>query len=127
MAKHPAPFDLPGPASDSTLAQRFTLDPFHILQRPPDASTRELDLAAAELIAALERGAPEAGRYYTPLGPRARDAELVDQAADELSDRERRIVHEVWARLPVRTQPVLPPAAPAPWSGGERALGWRQR
>lgn len=112
---------------DSAMARHFTCDPFHVLQAPPTANRRELDGAAAELLAALARGVPGAHHYPTPLGERARDPDLVNAAADELRDRERRIVHEVWAKLPVRSRAVAPPTAPAPWLGGERALGWRSR
>jgi hypothetical protein len=112
---------------DSAMARHFTCDPFHVLQAPPTANRRELDGAAAELLAALASGVPGAHRYPTPLGERARDSELVNAAALELRDRESRVVHEVWAKLPVRSRAVAPPAAPAPWLGGERALGWRSR
>jgi hypothetical protein len=109
------------------MAGHFTCDPFHVLQAPPHANRRELDGAAAALLEALARGLPGARRYPTPLGDRARDPELVNAAAHELHDRESRVVHEVWARLPVRSRAVDPPPAPAPWTGGERAFGWRSR
>src|SRR5690349_18417584 len=97
------------------MARHFTADPFHVLQTPPGANRRELDGAAAELLDALARGV------------RARDPEVVNAAAHELHDRENRIVHEVWAKLPTRARAVVAPPAPAPWAGGERAFGWRSR
>jgi hypothetical protein len=115
------------PDDDPELAQRFTKDPFFVLEAAPTATRRELDAVAAALIHALERGEWDAARYPTPLGERIRDAGSVKAAAHELRDPERRIVQEVWARLPVRWQPIAPPPAPAPWCGGDRALGWRRR
>ncbi|HWB74929.1 MAG TPA: hypothetical protein VG755_08230 [Nannocystaceae bacterium] len=121
------PVDPPRARDDSTMARHFTADPFHVLQTAPGANRRELDGAAAELLDALARGVPGAERYETPLGERARDPEVVNAAAHELHDRENRIVHEVWAKLPTRARAVVPPPAPAPWAGGERAFGWRSR
>jgi hypothetical protein len=109
------------------MAQRFTLDPFVVLQAAPTASRRDLDDVALRLLEALAAGLPGADRYPTPLGPRRRDPEVVSAAAAELRDRERRIVHEVWARMPVRESPVEPPPTAPVWTGGERALGWRSR
>lgn len=109
------------------MARRFTKDPFFVLEAPLSATRRELDAVAARLLGALAQGEPGATRYPTPLGERARDAGTVKAAAHELRESETRIVQEVWARLPVRWRPIEPPAAPAPWRGGERALGWRRR
>jgi hypothetical protein len=109
------------------MAQRFTLDPFVVLQAAPTASRGDVESVAVRLLEALAAGLPGADRYPTPLGPRQRDPEVVSAAAAELRDRERRIVHEVWARMPVREVAVEPaPTAPA-WTGGDRALGWRSR
>lgn len=130
---HDAPVDSdladgPGPARDDTaMAQRFTLDPFIVLQAAPTASGHDLDGVAMRLLEALAAGLPGADRYPTPLGPRRRDPETVTAAALELRERERRIVHEVWARMPVREQPVESAASAPAWAGGERALGWRPR
>jgi len=109
------------------MAQRFTLDPFTVLQAAPTASRAELDGTATRLLEALAAGLPGADRYPTPLGPRQRDPDIVTAAAAELRDRERRIVHEVWARMPVRSAEVEPPPTGPTWTGGERALGWRSR
>ncbi|MFO0633197.1 MAG: hypothetical protein U0168_10130 [Nannocystaceae bacterium] len=108
------------------MAQRFTLDPFHVLTAPTTASGRELSHCAAQLLDALARGEPDVARYPTPLGERVRDERLVHEAVTELCDREARIVHEVWARLPVRSRRD-PAPAPAPWCGSDRAFGWRSR
>lgn len=109
------------------MAQRFTLDPFAVLQAAPTASRHDLDGVATQLLEALAAGLPGADRYPTPLGPRRRDPDTVSAAAAELRDRERRIVHEVWARMPVREAEVEPPPSAPAWAGGERALGWRSR
>lgn len=113
------------PADDLEIARRFTADPFIVLQAPSTATRRELDVAASALLEALARG--DASRYPTALGERVRDADAVEQARYELRDAEVRILHEVWARLPTRRQPLLRADGPAPWRGGERALGWRRR
>lgn len=109
------------------MARRFTNDPFFVLEAARCATRRELDAVATRLLDALAGGEPGATRYPTPLGERSRDAGTVQAAAHELREPEGRIVQEVWARLPVRWRPIEPPAAPAPWRGGERALGWRRR
>jgi hypothetical protein len=112
-------------ADDLEIARRFTADPFVVLQAPCTATRRELEHAACALLDALSRG--DGGRYPTALGERVRDADAVEQARVELRDAEVRILHEVWARLPVRRQPLLRGDGPAPWRGGLRALGWRSR
>jgi hypothetical protein len=109
------------------MAQRFTLDHFFVLSAAPGASRTELDDVAIRLLEALAAGQPGADRYPTPLGPRRRDPAIVTAAAEELRDRERRIVHEVWARMPVREADPEPRTASTAWTGGERALGWRPR
>lgn len=109
------------------MARHFTKDPFYVLEAPRTATRRELDAVAQRLLDALAQGLAGAARYPTPLGERRRDEGTVKAAAHELRDAESRIVHEVWAGLPVRSRPIDPPSAPAPWRGGDRALGWRRR
>lgn len=123
----PASSETSAATDDTAMAQRFTADPFHVLTAPLSASAHDLVRRAAALLEAIARGEPGSARYPTPLGERTRDAEVVRAAIDELRDREERIVHEVWARLPVRSQPVRPPVAPGPWAACERAFGWRGR
>jgi len=112
---------------DDQIARHFTKDPFYVLEAPRTATRRELESATMRLLDALSQGLAGAARYLTPLGERSRDAASVQDAAHVLRDHESRIVHEIWAGLPVRAQAIAPPPGPAPWRGGERALGWRRR
>lgn len=112
---------------DDRIATHFTKDPFYVLEAPRTATRRELESATSRLLDALARGISGAAQYPTPLGERTRDAASVQDAAHVLRDAEERIVHEIWAGLPVRAQRIAPPPGPAPWRGGERALGWRRR
>ncbi len=109
------------------MAQRFTKDPFYVLDVPRTATKPELEAVAASLLDALAQGVRGAARYLTPLGERRRDAGSVNEATHALREADTRIVHEVWAGLPVRSRAIEPAPAPAPWPGGERALGWRHR
>lgn len=108
-------------------------NPFYILGVPTTASRAEVERQAQKLIGMLEMGLKAAARYTTPLGPFPRTADLVRQAADELRDPSRRLLHELWAALPpeplASPAPAVaeapPSAALAPWSEALSALGWR--
>ena len=80
-------------------------------------------------------GSESAATYATPVGPAPRTADKVRRAMAELRDPERRLEHELWARLdPSAAAPPPNPDAPeqkerpradAPWKGALAALGWR--
>jgi hypothetical protein len=110
-------------------APRVRENPFYVLGVPPEASRAEIEQQGQKLLAMLELGLAGAGRYDTPLGAEPRTADDVRRALAELRDPERRLVHELWARLP--PTPVAE-AAPAPkraagWGEAMVALGWKKR
>jgi hypothetical protein len=71
-------------------------NPFFVLGLPPTASAEETERQGQKLLAMLAAGLAEAGRYDTPLGERARSAEMVRAALAELRDPDRRLAHEFW-------------------------------
>ncbi|MCX5745725.1 MAG: hypothetical protein NT062_24890 [Proteobacteria bacterium] len=112
---------------------RIAENPFFVLGARPDATRVELEREAQKLLGMLELGFPEAKTYATPLGPRARTAELVRAAIATLRDPYQRLVAELWARHapPHLTAATAPdPAAPPTDRRAlamrlRRALGWR--
>ena len=92
------------PSTDPPALRRVTANPFHVLEVPTTASAAEIQRAARTLSVALANGRTGAQRYPTPLGPRQRDERLVQAAAEELLDPDRRILHELWADLPPDTR-----------------------
>ena len=98
---------------------RVTANPFHVLCLSVEASHAEVEQRVVSLLHDLERGAPEAGTYASPLGPRERTKSLVQWAGKQLSDPDRRLQHEIWYLGAVEG----PPAEPRPQAW--RAFGWR--
>lgn len=106
---------------------RLEENPFYVLGVAPGASRAEFEQEGQKLLAMLELGLSGADRYVTPYGTAQRSAELVRRSLAELRDPERRLVHELWARLEpgaIRTSP--PSAPPARWPAAFAALGWRR-
>src|SRR5262249_22582320 len=112
-------------------------NPFYVLGLPPDASRTEIERQGAKLLGMLELRLKSALRYPTPFGPAERDADKVRQAMAELRDPERRLGHELWARLDPLEAAAADPApgedcpastprnkAEAPWPHALAALGW---
>lgn len=90
---------------------------------------------AQKLLGMLALDLADARTYRTPLGIHERDADKVRQAAAELRDPARRLVHELWAELaPDSVVELGDPEAftrdqrafTAPWSDAMVALGWRR-
>ena len=107
-------------------------NPFYILCLRPEATRAEIEREGQKLLGMLELGLSSAARYTTPVGTAERSADGVRRAMAELRDPERRLLHELWARLPpVAAAPAeladeTPrPKADAPWKGAMAALGWR--
>ena len=82
----------------------------------------------------LELGLKSAASYATPVGPGERTADKVRRAMADLRDPERRLGHELWARLDpsasapsgeAEPAPRLRRDAEAPWEGALAALGFR--
>ncbi|MBL0218369.1 MAG: hypothetical protein IPQ07_31360 [Myxococcales bacterium] len=101
-------------------------NPFFVLGIATDASRIEIEREAQKLLGMLELGFVDAQTYETPVGPRARTAELVRAAVAALRDPYRRLVAELWARHAPPARPAEPPPPPSPTArpGLRRALGW---
>jgi hypothetical protein len=126
-------------------AQRIAENPFYVLGVDPRATRAEVEREGQKLLGMLELGLGSAATCETPLGPRPRTAEDVRRALAELRIPERRLVHELWARLPAAHGRVASgPAtggttarasstldserpAPAPWPAALVVLGWAFR
>ncbi len=87
--------------------ERIRDNPFYVLGVPPTAARAEIEREGQKLLGMLELGLQSAKAYATPVGPGERTADKVRRAMAELRDPERRLEHELWARLE-------PAAAPAP-------------
>jgi hypothetical protein len=105
------------------VSRRITENPFHVLGVAPEAPRAVIEAEGQKLLAMLEVGLEGAGRYPTPLGPKARTAEDVRRALAELRDPVRRLEHELWARVPAARPPAPRPRPPA-CDGARRKLGW---
>ncbi len=112
-------------------------NPFYVLGLRPDATRAEIEREGQKLLGMLELKLQSAARYATPVGPAERTADKVRRAMAELRDPERRLEHEVWARLDPAAAPpaVVEASAPAArdaaptrrgrtrsrcWAGGRR-------
>jgi hypothetical protein len=110
-------------------------NPFYVLGLRPSATRLEIEREGQKLLGMLELGLKSATRYPTPLGEQARTPEGVRTAMAELRDPERRLEHEVWARLePAPREDAAPrpvasarSRADAPWDEALVALGWAAR
>ena len=101
-------------------------NPFYVLGLRPDCAAREVEREGQRLLAMIAVGLAESLRYDTPVGERARSDQKVRAAMAELRDPSRRLVHELFARLP----PAGPPHGPEPtdddamaWEGAAFAWG----
>jgi hypothetical protein len=113
---------------------RIEENPFHVLGLAPTASRADVEREGQKLLGMLELGLAGAAAYATPLGARVRSAETVRAALAELRDPQRRLIAELWARLPAAAGPFErkpaakavggpAPGEPASWAV---ALGWRR-
>jgi len=115
----------------ATAASKLADNPFYVLGVAVEASRIEVEREAQKLLGMLELGFPQVATYLTPLGPRARTAELVRAAVAALRDPYRRLVAELWARH--APQPTATPAvgerlsepSSTPRPGLRHRLGWR--
>ena len=108
----------------------LTHNPFYILELNPTASHMEIERSGQKILGMLELGLSDAHRYRTPAGEYRRDQDAVRQAMAELKDPRRRLLHELWARLPPDTVVELGghdedlQAPLAGWPEALSALGW---
>jgi hypothetical protein len=121
-------------AIDPAAVEKIRDNPFYVLGLQPSATRAEIEREGQKLLAMVELKLKSAATYATPVGPGERTADKVRRATAELRDPERRLEHELWARLePVATAVPEAPAADekprrradAPWPGALRQLGWR--
>lgn len=123
-------------AIDPSGVDKIRDNPFYVLGLPPGATRAEIEREGQKLLGMLELKLASSARYRTPMGPGERTAEKVRCAMAELRDPERRLAHELWARLDPAAMPPLtdaesrpPPRrrADAPWPAALSKLGWRAR
>jgi hypothetical protein len=116
--------------------RRIADNPFYVLGLGIESSRIEVEREGQKLLSMLELGLRAAGEYQTPLGPRIRTPEKVREAMAELRDPQRRLVHELWARLPATGAPapaadgdadVRDEGAAVIWGDALVALGWGRR
>jgi curved DNA-binding protein CbpA len=123
------------PPPDAAL-ERVRENPFYVLGLRPDATRAEIEREGQKLLGMLELTLHSAARYATPVGPAERTADKVRRAMAELRDPERRLEHEMWARLdPAAVAPTaegrdarapsVRRRADAPWPNALARLGWR--
>ena len=120
---------------DANASDRFADNPFFVLGLGPSCARAEIEREGQRLLAMLELGLSAALTYQTPVGERQRTADKVRSAMAELRTPERRIVHELWARVaPAATARDASEGGPAsedprlaPWTEAPAALGWRPR
>jgi hypothetical protein len=117
-------------------AARIRENPFYVLGLRPDASRQVIDREGQKLLGMLALGLKSAATYPTPVGPGERTPEKVREAMAELHRPERRLVHELWARLPAtaagasddEAADAAPTArADAPWPEALDVFGWSPR
>jgi hypothetical protein len=80
--------------------RRILHNPFYVLGVPVQASRAEVEREGQKLLGMLALGLSAACTYDSPLGPAPRTPEAVREAMAELRDPERRLIHELWARVP---------------------------
>ena len=117
------------PESARDPSRRIADNPFYILALPADCSRLEVEREGQKLLGMLEVGLSAARHYWTPLGTMERTTHKVREAMAELRDPDRRLRHELWARLAPEQvgdgDGAEPAAADAPGFAGARArLGW---
>jgi len=132
------------PEAAAEALERIRENPFYVLGLRPSASRIEVEREGQKLLGMLELGLGSAATYPTPVGLGARTPDKVRRAMAELRDPERRLLHELWARLdPAPAQAEAPqdaleeelaemasaePAGEdplAPWPEALSALGFR--
>jgi hypothetical protein len=115
--------------------RRILFNPFYVLGVPVEASRAEVEREGQKLLGMLALGLSPAATYDTPLGPAPRTPEAVREAMAELRDPERRLMHELWARVPAAPAGAsfVPPAGLGdeptgePWPEALAVIGWQRR
>ena len=113
-------------------SSRIADNPFYVLGLPPDCSRLEIEREGQKLLGMLEVGLSAARVYRSPLGEHQRTADKVREAMAELRVPERRLQHELWARLapdhlgPGDASGEDEGRAPR-FAGAGARFGWRRR
>jgi hypothetical protein len=120
-----------GDVRSSTL-DRIGDNPFYVLGLRPTATRAEIEREGQKLLGMLELGLKSSARYATAVGVMERTPDKVRRAMAELRDPDRRLEHELWARLEpaafVAAEPAEAPAKPRAedaWADALVDLGWR--
>jgi hypothetical protein len=114
---------------------RLRDNPFYVLGLRPHATRVEVEREGQKLLGMIELGLASARTYRTPIGRFERTPDLVRRAMAELRDPDRRIAHELWAKLdPQDDDEARTPSGfsvadertprPEPWSDALAALGY---
>ena len=125
--------------ADLNAVEKLRDNPFYVLGLRPEATRQQVEREGQKLLGMLELKLGSAARYPTPVGPGERTADKVRVAMAELRDPERRLGHELWARLEAAPLPAATSGAgeasevsarprrkaDAPWAGALALLGWR--
>ena len=96
--------------SETAAIEKIADNPFYVLGLKPTATRNEIEREGQKLLGMLELKLQSATTYATPVGSCQRDSDKVRRAMAELRDPEKRLEHEIWARL----DPAAAPAAPEP-------------
>lgn len=80
-------------------SRRIAHNPFYILGLSPECSRIEIEREGQKLLGMLQVGLSAAKTYTSPLGRHERTSDRVREAMAELRDPEKRLNHELWARL----------------------------
>ena len=113
-----------------TARSRIADNPFYILGLAPDCTRMEFEREGHKLLSMLELRLSAARTYSTPFGSIERTPELVREAMAELRDPQKRLGHELWARLGAATPTTHRDesrTAGKPWTDALAVLGWRPR
>src|SRR5262245_33106505 len=139
MSRPPRPQSASVRPGSAPAAARMLDNPFYVLGVRPDATRVEIEREGQKLLGMLELGLAQASSYVTPIGPGERTPAKGRQALAELRDPDKRVGHELWARLdpnrlggsdddddPAIVADEEPDVRrPAPWTEALSALGWR--
>jgi hypothetical protein len=126
---HYPAFEPDAVASSEDAVRRWRENPFFVLGLSPECTRADVERTGQKLLGLLALEVTSARSYASPFGSVLRTADDVRAAMAELRDPDRRILHEVWARLSIAEGEVLADeeaSGPAPWKESMAALGWRR-
>ncbi|HTJ43350.1 MAG TPA: hypothetical protein VL463_14695 [Kofleriaceae bacterium] len=111
-----------------SIARRVAENPLLVLGLGAGASRIEIEREAQKLLGMIELGFAEALTYQTPLGPRARTAELVRASVAALRDPAQRLAAELWLTDGVTAASAPKIEAPREtWADARAILDWGPR